>query len=186
MRDQGCEATRLALEARGGSAAAAADLVRLTYPPVWRFCAHLVDVASADDSAQETFLRACRSLHSFRGEGGALAWLFTIARRVAADEIAERRRQSAMLTAVKARCAASPDAPDHSGVADINSVLRTLDEDRRTAFVLTQVFGFSYEEAAVTCQCPVGTIRSRVARARADLISAMSGSPDAVAAARRS
>jgi hypothetical protein len=90
----------------GGSAAAAADLVRLTYPPVWRFFAHLVDVASADDSAQETFLRACRSLHSFRGEGGALeAHLQHCAACLAWED-------AAFVVTRRARLLAAPVVPD--------------------------------------------------------------------------
>lgn len=65
-----------------------------------------------------------------------------------------------------------PVAPvdDDSGASDLEALLAGLDTDRRSAFVLTQIVGCSYEEAAEICGCPVGTIRSRVARARADLI----------------
>lgn len=57
-------------------------------------------------------------------------------------------------------------------LVELDDVLATLDEDRRSAFVLTQLLGYSYQEAAEVCGCPVGTIRSRVARARGDLIEA--------------
>jgi RNA polymerase sigma-70 factor (ECF subfamily) len=66
-----------------------------------------------------------------------------------------------------ARDAAAPDA---TGRVDLADVIARLDGDRRDAFVLTQVMGFRYEEAAAICGCPTGTIRSRVARARADLM----------------
>src|SRR5258708_7789159 len=56
---------------------------------------------------------------------------------------------------------------------EVQTLLSHLDTDRRTSFVLTQLIGLSYEEAARVCGCPVGTIRSRVARARADLIEAL-------------
>jgi RNA polymerase sigma-70 factor (ECF subfamily) len=55
----------------------------------------------------------------------------------------------------------------------LDQLLRTLDPDRRAALVLTQLLGLSYEEAPEVCGCPVGTIRSRVSRARADLVAAM-------------
>jgi RNA polymerase sigma-70 factor (ECF subfamily) len=61
-------------------------------------------------------------------------------------------------------------APDHSGRVDLDDLLGDLDDDRRAAFVLTQVLGLHYDEAADILGCPVGTIRSRVARARADLV----------------
>jgi RNA polymerase sigma-70 factor (ECF subfamily) len=57
-------------------------------------------------------------------------------------------------------------------VVDLTALLPALDGDRREAFVLTQIVGLSYAEAAEVCDCPVGTIRSRVARARAELINA--------------
>jgi RNA polymerase sigma-70 factor (ECF subfamily) len=69
-------------------------------------------------------------------------------------------------------------APDLSGRVDLDDVLARLDDDRRSAFVLTQVLGLQYDEAAEVLDCPVGTIRSRVARARGDLV-AMLGDPGA-------
>ncbi len=60
--------------------------------------------------------------------------------------------------------------PDPAGAISVETLLTGLDPERRLAFVLTQVVGLSYQEAADICDCPVGTIRSRVARARADLL----------------
>ncbi len=60
--------------------------------------------------------------------------------------------------------------PDPARAISVEALLTGLDPDRRLAFVLTQVLGLSYQEAAEICDCPVGTIRSRVARARADLL----------------
>lgn len=59
---------------------------------------------------------------------------------------------------------------DDTGRVDLNLLLQDLDDDRRAAFVYTQVLGMSYEDAAESLDCPIGTIRSRVARARLDLI----------------
>ena len=69
-------------------------------------------------------------------------------------------------------------APDHAESVALAGLLAALDDERREAFVLTQLVGLSYAEAAEVCGCPVGTIRSRVARARSDLVSAF-GSPEA-------
>lgn len=63
---------------------------------------------------------------------------------------------------------------DPTRAIPVEALLAGLDPDRRQAFVLTQVLGLSYGEAAEVCDCPVGTIRSRVARARADLIARLS------------
>jgi DNA-directed RNA polymerase specialized sigma24 family protein len=64
---------------------------------------------------------------------------------------------------------------DPTGHVAVDALVRTLPDERREAFVLTQLLGLSYAEAARVCSCPVGTIRSRVARARADLIVGLGG-----------
>jgi RNA polymerase sigma-70 factor (ECF subfamily) len=160
--------TSLALAAGQGDRAALADLVHGTQGDVWRFCAHLVDVPAADDLTQDTFLRAIEALPGFRGEAPVRTWLLTIARRVCAAELTGRR------AALRALPRPAP-VPDHAGQTELRLLLAGLEPDRRAAFVLTQVLGCDYAEAAAICGCPVGTIRSRVARARADLISAASG-----------
>jgi RNA polymerase sigma-70 factor (ECF subfamily) len=64
---------------------------------------------------------------------------------------------------------------DPAGSVAMRALVAALERERREAFVLTQVLGLSYAEAADVCACPVGTIRSRVARARADLVDALGG-----------
>lgn len=161
--------TALALRAAEGDRAAFASLVRRTQADVWRLCAHLVDRDVVDDVTQDTFLRAAQALPRFRAESSARTWLLAIARRACADEIRRRTRRRSLL----ARAAAEPSdatvAPA-TGQVELDELITDLDEDRRTAFVLTQVLGLSYEAAADVCGCPIGTIRSRVARARADLV----------------
>lgn len=138
--------------------------VRATQTDVWRLCAHLGDRDRADDLAQEVYARVLRSLRGFRGESSVRPWLFSIVRRVVADDIALRqRRRREPVALAETEC-------DHQGEVALNALLEELDEDRRAAFVLTQVLGYSYAEAAELCACPVGTIRSRVARAREQLI----------------
>ncbi len=138
---------------------------------MWRFCAHLVDPVAADDLAQETYLRAIPALRRFRGDAPVRAWLLTIARRVCAAEIGARSRDrelaSGLLIAPTASTGQPPPEPGSEVTVDL--LLAALVPDRRTAFVLTQMLGCSYAEAAAVCGCPIGTIRSRVARARADL-----------------
>jgi RNA polymerase sigma-70 factor (ECF subfamily) len=181
------ELTSLARAAGRGDRAALARLVRQTQADVWRLCAHLVDPASADDLAQETYLRAIPALRKFRGEAPVLIWLLTIARRTCAAEIASRAKHRQLA----ARLAATPEAamgqhawgPDARALAA--SLLAGLDPDRRAAFVLTQMLGCSYAEAAQICGCPVGTIRSRVARARDDLDAIAAEPGDTETAARQ-
>ena len=172
------ELERLASAAVDGDPLAAAALVRATQSDVWRLCAALGDPDSADDLTQETYLRAFGSLHRFEHRSSVRTWLLTIARRVCADAVRSRRRPRLALVRDDADLErlASPRGTDPvaegAAVADL---LARLDPDRREAFVLTQLLGLPYAEAAEVAGCPVGTIRSRVARARADLVTSLGG-----------
>jgi RNA polymerase sigma-70 factor (ECF subfamily) len=168
------DATGWALAARAGDQVAAAALVRATQPEVWRFVAAMVDRDAADDLTQETYLRAFRALPGFEGRATARTWLFGIARRACADHLrgAVRRRRLAG-RAVGAAATARPAHPDPAGPVGVADLVRALPPPQRAAFVLTQVLGLSYAEAAEVERVPVGTIRSRVARARADLVAAL-------------
>lgn len=165
------DATQWALAARTGDPVAAAAFVRATQPEVWRFVAAVVDRASADDLTQETYLRAFRALPSYQGRAAVRTWLFGIAKRACADHlrgVVRRRRLAERLTGhVATGINVEPEPGGTLGTADLIS---SLPEPRRTAFVLTQLLGLSYAEAAAVEECPVGTIRSRVARARDDLV----------------
>lgn len=164
------ELTSLARAAGRGDRDALARFVGQTQGDVWRFCAHLVDPAAADDLTQETYLRVIPALGRFRGDAPVRAWLLTIARRACAAEIEARAKNRRLAGRLAAETVTGPSsAPDPGGQAAVGLLLAALDPDRRTAFVLTQMIGCSYAEAAGICGCPVGTIRSRVARARADL-----------------
>jgi RNA polymerase sigma-70 factor (ECF subfamily) len=166
------EPTRWALLARAGEPSAQAAFVRATQAEVWRFVAALVDPASADDLTQETYLRAFRALPDFAGRSSARTWLLGIARRTCADHIrAVTRRRRLEERLVRQR--PPVETPDDAGRYAIAALLRDLPADRRTAFVLTQLVGLSYAEAAEVEGVPVGTIRSRVARARDALVAAV-------------
>jgi RNA polymerase sigma-70 factor (ECF subfamily) len=161
--------TRLAFAAQRGDRAALALMVQRTQADIWRFCAHLRGRDHADDLTQETYSRAIASLHRFRGESDVRSWLLTIARRVCADQVrAEIRRRNLL-----GRLRPVPETHEPSNSVELWGVIGSLHGERREAFVLTQILGLSYEEAAQVCACPIGTIRSRVARARAELINQM-------------
>lgn len=164
------ELTSLARAAGRGDRAALARLVRQTQGDVWRLCAYLAGPAAADDLAQDTYLRAIPALRRFRGAAPARLWLLAIARRACAAEIRARsreRRLAARLATLGGALGWLPAEPGAQAAAD--ELVAALEPDRRAAFVLTQLLGCSYAEAAAVCGCPVGTIRSRVARAREDL-----------------
>ena len=173
------ELERIAADAAGGDPLAAAALVRATQSDVWRLCAALGDRGSADDLTQETYLRAFGSLHRFEGRSSLRTWLLSIARRVCADAVRSRRRRRIVLVRddadLEALAAADGRRDSSAEGAVVADLLARLDPDRREAFVLTQLLGLPYADAAEVVGCPVGTIRSRVARARADLIGSLAG-----------
>jgi RNA polymerase sigma-70 factor (ECF subfamily) len=166
------ELTRLAVRARQGDRAALDAFVRASQADVWRLCAHLGDRQHADDLTQTTFLRAWKALPRFRGESSARTWLLSIARRVCADHVRSVTRARRTAARVEPPRTTSPDP---AGLHDLELAVDALSPDRRAAFVLTQVLGLPYHDAAEILGCPLGTVRSRVARAREDLIEAVRG-----------
>ncbi|MGW5867656.1 sigma-70 family RNA polymerase sigma factor [Streptomyces sp. NPDC055239] len=167
--------TAWALAARAGDPEAVEHFVRALHRDVRRYVTYLGgDPQAADDLTQDTFLRALGSLHRFEGRSSARAWLLSIARRAVIDSLryaAARPRlcdtddwQSA---AERAQPRGLPGFDDGVVLADL---LATLPDERREAFVLTQLLGLPYAEAALLTGCPVGTVRSRVARARIALM----------------
>ena len=164
--------TALALAAGRGDARALEAFIKATQSDVWRFVAYLAAADGADDLTQETFIRAISALPRFAARSTARTWLLAIARRVVADHI---RYQQSRPRTVRAADAESPrprnrPARGFEDVVEVSTMIANLDLDQREALLLTQVIGMSYAEAASVCGCPVGTIRSRVARARSELI----------------
>ncbi|MEV6817209.1 sigma-70 family RNA polymerase sigma factor [Nocardiopsis dassonvillei] len=168
-RERDGELDRLALAAREGSAAALDAFVRRTRPDVARYIARRVHPDRVEELSQETYLRALRGLPRFAGRAPARTWLLAIARNTVADRY---RRDAA-----RPDCVHPADwdlLPGRTVRFDehvaLLCLLDGLAAERRQAFVLTQVEGLSYAEAARLADVPVGTIRSRVARARGDLV----------------
>jgi RNA polymerase sigma-70 factor (ECF subfamily) len=152
-----------------GDDVAVGELVRLTQPAVWQVCAALGSPGEVEDLVQETYLRALGSLARYRADAPVRVWLLAIARRVCADHVRRRQRHRRLVD----RVTRNTRALDVPGPEVVDDLLDLLDADRCEAFVLTQLVGLSYEEAADVVGCPIGTIRSRVARARADLLVAV-------------
>jgi RNA polymerase sigma-70 factor (ECF subfamily) len=180
--------TALALRARDGDTEAATLLVRHTQHQVHQTLSLLTQRAAIEDLAQETYVQAFAELPLFHPPTSVRAWLLSIARRVAGeahtgahnearthpmDDHAIDSTEPAQHRALE-HAVARNDLTDYLG---LRAVLDELEHDRRLAFLLTQVIGLSYAEAAQVCQCPVGTIRSRVARARNDLIEHLAERP---------
>ncbi|SDE58921.1 sigma-70 family RNA polymerase sigma factor [Streptomyces griseoaurantiacus] len=167
-------ATAWALAARGGDPDAADHFVRALHGDVLRYVAHLSgDPQTAHDLTQDTFARAFGSLHRYEGRASARTWLLSIARRAVADSLRRAAVRPRIADAVDWQTAVERSQPSglpgfDEGVALLD-LLESLPDERREAFVLTQVVGLSYEETAGFVGCPVGTVRSRVNRARATL-----------------
>lgn len=140
---------------------------------------YIRDSGEAMDVAQEAFLKAYRALPGFRGESAFYTWLYRIAINTAKNRlVAQGRRPPG--DGVEAEVAEQLDegerlqelgTPEHHLLsmeiaATVQSALDTLPEDLRTAIVLRELEGLSYEEIAQAMECPIGTVRSRIFRAR--------------------
>ena len=166
------ELTSLLLDARDGDRWALRAFIQQTQGEVWRLMAHQVGRSEADDLTQDVYVRLWRALPGFRADASARTWLLAIARRVGIDELrrqARRRRLSERLISLR-----TPSAvPDAASEQTWEGVVTALKASLREAFVLTQLLGFSYQDTADICGVPIGTIRSRVARAREELLTAL-------------
>ncbi len=141
---------------------------------------YLRDPADAEDVAQEAFMKAYRALPQFRGDSAFYTWLYRIAINTAKNALAARDRNPVsyeldthngddstdMVSRLK-----DPETPEGLALTEeirntVNAAIDALPEDLRTAIVLRELEGLSYEEIAVSMDCPVGTVRSRIFRAR--------------------
>jgi RNA polymerase sigma-70 factor, ECF subfamily len=141
------------------------------------------DVDLVEDIAQETFIRAYRALHQFRGEAQFYTWLYRIAVNTAKKALVDLKRNPVMS---ESAFRSSDEEDETSSVgneltaeetpesvlaakeiaAAVNSAMEALPEDLRQAVTLREIEGLSYEEIAEVMNCPIGTVRSRIFRAR--------------------
>lgn len=156
--------------AREGDDRAVADLIQVTSAAVHGVCRRLGTPGELDDLVQETYIRAFLGLDRYSGTGSVIGWFVIIARNTCADHV--RRRQRHARLADRLRLSFQPADEQIADWHVVTDATSELDPDQRDAFVLTQLLGFTYEEAASLLGCPIGTVRSRVARARARLLSA--------------
>jgi RNA polymerase sigma-70 factor (ECF subfamily) len=133
------------------------------------------NVDRADDLVQETLLRAWANLNSFEPGTNMSAWLFTILRNLFRSEYRKRRREVPDGEGTYAETLKTqPEQASRVEFEEFRAALAKLPPDQREALVLVGASGFSYEEAASICGCAVGTIKSRVNRARTRLAELMS------------
>ena len=141
------------------------------------------DVDLVPDIAQETFIRAYRALPQFRGESAFYTWLYRIAVNTAKKALMDMKRDPVVFESALHRDddedetsrrqsepsdMATPDAVLQSKeiAATVNAAIEALSEDLRQAITLREIEGLSYEEIADVMNCPIGTVRSRIFRAR--------------------
>ena len=127
----------------------------------------------AEEATQETFVRLARGARTFRGDAQLSTWLYRVARNVCTDEIRRQaRRPSTPVTDITPFADRDP-APDETALVDttdaVGRALASLDETSRRLLLLVAVDGLSYQEAAEAAGLAVGTVKSRVSRARARL-----------------
>ncbi|MGA2127088.1 MAG: sigma-70 family RNA polymerase sigma factor [Xanthobacteraceae bacterium] len=133
------------------------------------------NVDRADDLVQETLLRALANIDSFQRGTNMSAWLFTILRNHFHSEYRKRRREVEDGDGSYAETLKSqPDQTARLELQEFREALAKLPPDQREALILVGASGFSYEETAEICGCAVGTIKSRVNRARTRLADLMS------------
>jgi len=172
VEDEKAEATHLE---RAPSAQMTADILAVI-PNLRAFAVSLCgNLDRADDLVQETLVKAWSKLGSFVEGTNLRAWLFTILRNIYYSEYRKRRREVADSDgAIAARLATAPAQNSHMDMLDFRAALQQLPTDQREALILIGASGLSYEEAAGVCGCAVGTMKSRVNRARGRLAELLS------------
>jgi RNA polymerase sigma-70 factor (ECF subfamily) len=124
----------------------------------------------ADDLVQDTLVRAWGKMHQFERDTNLHAWLFTILRNFHFSKYRKHRREVEDPEGAYAnRLRTHAEQPSHLDFEDFRRALTTLNANHREALLLVGAEGLSYEEAAAICGVPVGTLKSRVNRARAKL-----------------
>ncbi len=124
----------------------------------------------ADDLVQETLVRALANIDSFQPGSNLSAWLFTILRNLFRSDYRKRRREVEDADGSYSKTLKSqPAQGSHLEFEEFRAALEKLPQDQREALILVGASGFSYEDAAAICGCAVGTIKSRVNRARSKL-----------------
>ena len=165
---------------RGDKGAFDALVLKYQHKIVKLVMRYVRDVADAQDVAQEVFIKAYRALPQFRGDSAFYTWLYRIAINTAKNALAARDRSPVSYELDLQGNDESPDlvgrlrdpeTPEGLALTEeirntVNSAIEALPEDLRTAIVLRELEGLSYEEIAQTMDCPVGTVRSRIFRAR--------------------
>ncbi|GAA4405418.1 RNA polymerase sigma factor [Advenella faeciporci] len=180
MSDRDVDAELVARVQKGDKRAF--DLLVLKYQrKIMRLLSRMLNnQAEVEDIAQETFIKAYRALPQFRGESAFYTWLYRIAINTARNWLSSNQRKMLVSDTFETKEGETfsqsdnlidIDTPESRMVSSeiaqtVNKAIEDLPEDLRTAIVLREMEGLSYEEIAQTMECPIGTVRSRIFRAR--------------------
>lgn len=164
------------------------DMIVLVEPLIPRLRRYarvlLKDNAAADDLVQDALERAISRWHQRRADGDARTWLFTILHNLAMNRLRQTSRRGLHLAVEDADPSAMARPPEQEAVVHHRQVLEALDrlpEDQRAALVLVSIEDLSYAEAATALGVPIGTVMSRLSRARARLREDLTGPGPSVA-----
>jgi RNA polymerase sigma-70 factor (ECF subfamily) len=162
--------------ARAGDLRAFESIVRDYQADVWRFAYHLThNRATAEDVTQEAFLRAFKALDSYRGQAKFTSWLLRIVRNCAIDTYRKTHREQLVSDEDSLpRTAQAHPGPSEDRIR-IAAAVGHLPMDLREPFVMIEVLGFNYREASTILAVNVGTLKSRMHRARAALVKELAG-----------
>lgn len=181
--------------AQKGDTAAFEQLVTPLEDMVWRTCYHYMgNVEDAKDAAQETMLKAWRAIGSYRADAALSTWLYRVAASCCTDLLRKRKaRPAASLDELHEAGFDPPQSPaqqpetavlESERRRDVRRALNDLPDDQRIALVMSAVEGHSYDEIAQVQGIAVGTVKSRINRARTRLAEILSGSVEQSASGR--
>ena len=167
--------------AQAGDKKAFGLLVEKYHRKLGRLLSRMIrDQTEVEDVVQETFIKAYRALHNFRGDSAFYTWLYRIGINTAKNYLVSLGRKPQVLNDVEIEDAENFEGGTNMRTMEtpetalatkqiaqtVNDTVETLPEDLRTAITLRELEGMSYEEIAAIMQCPIGTVRSRIFRAR--------------------
>ncbi|MDO9051054.1 MAG: RNA polymerase sigma factor RpoE [Methylotenera sp.] len=171
----------LVLRAQRGDKRAFGLLVDKYQRKLWRLLSRMIrDQSEIEDVVQESFIKAYRALPNFRGDSAFYTWLYRIGINTAKNHLVSLGRRPTVSTDIEIDDAENFDSGDELRTTEtpesslmtkqiaqtVNDTVESLPEELRTAITLREIEGLSYEEIAAVMSCPIGTVRSRIFRAR--------------------
>ena len=184
MKNNHTEDSKLIDEAKAGNKEALNFLMTKYYPRVYAsLYAYTKSKEDSEDLAQATFIKAWKGLETFRGDSAFFTWLYRIAINLAKNHFQSSAYKKQKLNISEDERLLETEDPlniedellQEDALKSINKFIQTLPENLRTSFVLREVEGKSYEDIAKITETPIGTVRSRIFRARETILNFING-----------